>query len=108
MSMAVFSGWSSSKSRASYLLIQEGHSDHGSAEGLQNTQSRNNLYSHALMKEPKWYSNPMGPNTLSALPLNPTKVPRRVYRFCDAESETERSEYGAPTTSNRASSESQC
>lgn len=43
--------------------------------------------------------------TLSAFPLNPTKVPRRVYRFCEAESETDRSEYGAPTTSNRASTE---
>lgn len=42
-------------------------------------------------------------HTLSAFPLNPTKVPRRVYRFCEAESDTERSEYGAPTTSNRAS-----
>jgi hypothetical protein len=41
--------------------------------------------------------------TLSAFPLKPTSVPRRVYKFCDAESETERSEYGAPTTSNRAS-----
>lgn len=26
-----------------------------------------------------------------------------MYRFCDADSETDRSEYGAPTTSNRAS-----
>lgn len=42
-------------------------------------------------------------HTLSAFPLNPTKVPRRVNRFCEAESDTERSEYGAPTTSNRAS-----
>jgi hypothetical protein len=45
----------------------------------------------------------MESHTLSALPLNPTSVPRRVYRFCEAESDTERSEYGAPTTSNRAS-----
>lgn len=45
--------------------------------------------------------------TLSALPLNPTRVPRRVYRFCDADSETDRSEYGAPTTSNRASKPSE-
>lgn len=40
---------------------------------------------------------------MSAFPLSPTRVPRRVYRFCDAESETESREYGAPMTSNRAS-----
>jgi hypothetical protein len=40
----------------------------------------------------------------SDLPLRPTKVPRRVKRVCDAESETERSEKGVPMTSKWASS----
>lgn len=47
-------------------------------------------------------------HTLSALPLSPTNVPRRVYRFCEAESDTERSEYGAPMTSKRASINHNC
>lgn len=42
-------------------------------------------------------------HTLSAFPLNPTNVPRRVYRFCDADKETESMEYGVPTTWNLAS-----
>jgi hypothetical protein len=42
-------------------------------------------------------------HTFSAFPLNATKVPLRVYKFCDGESWTERRENGAPRTSNRAS-----
>ena len=41
--------------------------------------------------------------TFSDFPLSPTKVPRLVYSFCDADNETERREYGAPRTSNLAS-----
>ena len=33
----------------------------------------------------------------------PTRVPRRVYRSCEGETETERREYGEPRTSNVAS-----
>jgi hypothetical protein len=44
-----------------------------------------------------------GSPTFSTLPLKPTNVPRRVYKFCEAARETERSEKGEPTTSNRAS-----
>ena len=39
----------------------------------------------------------------SGLPLKPTNVPLRVYRFCDAEMDAERREKGVPRTSNRAS-----
>lgn len=41
----------------------------------------------------------------SGEPLTPTRVPRRVKRFCDAESETERREAVGPSTSKRASGE---
>jgi hypothetical protein len=41
--------------------------------------------------------------TLSDLPLKAARVPRRVRRFWDAESWTERREKGVPRTSNRAS-----
>ena len=41
--------------------------------------------------------------TFSAFPLTPTRVPRLVYRFCEADNDTERSEWGAPSTSNLAS-----
>ena len=41
--------------------------------------------------------------TFSAFPLTPTKVPLLVYSFCDADNETDKREYGAPKTSNRAS-----
>ena len=43
------------------------------------------------------------PLTLSAFPLTPTNVPLLVYNFWDADNETDRREYGAPRTSNRAS-----
>ena len=39
----------------------------------------------------------------SGEPLTPTRVPRRVYRFCDAESATESSDDEEPRTSKRAS-----
>lgn len=39
----------------------------------------------------------------SAFPLTPTNVPLLVYSFCDADKETDKREYGAPRTSNRAS-----
>ncbi len=39
----------------------------------------------------------------SGLPLKPTRVPRRVYRFCEAEMEAERREKVLPRTSKRAS-----
>jgi len=39
----------------------------------------------------------------SAGPLTPTNVPLRVYRFCDADNDTESREKGDPSTSNRAS-----
>lgn len=42
-------------------------------------------------------------HTLSALPLSPTSVPRRVNKLCEAVSETDSNEYGVPITSNRAS-----
>lgn len=42
-------------------------------------------------------------HTFSGFPLSPTRVPRLVYRFWDAESDTESREYGEPTTSNFAS-----
>jgi hypothetical protein len=41
--------------------------------------------------------------TLSGFPATATSVPRRVYSLCEAERETESSEYGEPMTSNRAS-----
>ena len=41
--------------------------------------------------------------TFSAFPLTPTNVPLLVYRFCEADNETDKREYGAPSTSNRAS-----
>lgn len=41
--------------------------------------------------------------TFSAFPSTPTRLPRRVYRYWDADSETESSEKGDPRTSNRAS-----
>lgn len=41
--------------------------------------------------------------TFSAFPSTPTRLPRRVYRIWDADSETESSENGDPRTSNRAS-----
>lgn len=37
------------------------------------------------------------------MPLKPTNVPLRVYRFWEADIEAERSEKGLPSTSNRAS-----
>lgn len=39
----------------------------------------------------------------SAFPLTPTNVPLLVYSFCEADNETDKREYGAPRTSNRAS-----
>lgn len=39
-------------------------------------------------------------HTFSGFPLKPTRVPFRVYRFCDADTEAERSEDGPPRTSN--------
>lgn len=41
--------------------------------------------------------------TLSGFPATATSVPRRVYSLCEAERDTESSEYGEPMTSNRAS-----
>jgi len=41
--------------------------------------------------------------TFSDFPLTPTNVPLLVYNFCDADKETDKSEYGAPRTSNLAS-----
>lgn len=49
------------------------------------------------------YNYCMFTRTFSTFPLTPTKVPRLVYRRCDADNETERREYGAPMTSKRAS-----
>lgn len=46
-------------------------------------------------------------SVFSDLPFNPIKVPRRVKRVCDAESETERREKGEPMTSKCASSNCQ-
>lgn len=46
--------------------------------------------------------------TLSGFPATATSVPRRVYSLCDAERETESSEYGEPMTSKRASSSINC
>jgi hypothetical protein len=40
---------------------------------------------------------------LSGVPERPTKEPRRVWRSCEGDSETERREYGDPSTSNVAS-----
>lgn len=40
---------------------------------------------------------------LSGSPLTPTKVPRLVNRYCDAESDTESKDGVGPTTSNLAS-----
>jgi len=40
---------------------------------------------------------------LSGSPENPTRVPRRVYRSCEGERETERREYGEPRISKEAS-----
>jgi len=39
----------------------------------------------------------------SDFPLTPTNVPLLVYSFCEADNETDKREYGAPSTSNRAS-----
>lgn len=39
----------------------------------------------------------------SAFPLTPTNVPLLVYNFWEADRETDKREYGAPRTSNRAS-----
>jgi hypothetical protein len=41
--------------------------------------------------------------TFSGFPLTPTNVPRLVYSCCDADNETDKREYGAPSTSNLAS-----
>lgn len=41
--------------------------------------------------------------TFSGLPLKPTSVPLRVYKFWEAEMEAERREKGLLRTSNRAS-----
>ena len=41
--------------------------------------------------------------TFSAFPLTPTNVPLLVYNFWEADRETDKREYGAPRTSNRAS-----
>lgn len=41
--------------------------------------------------------------TFSAFPLSPTKVPLLVYSVWEADREADRSEYGAPRTSKRAS-----
>jgi hypothetical protein len=41
--------------------------------------------------------------TFSGFPFNATRVPRLVYRFWEAERDTERREYGAPRTSKVAS-----
>ena len=41
--------------------------------------------------------------TFSGLPLKPTNVPLRVYRFWEAEMEAERRENGLLRTSKRAS-----
>jgi hypothetical protein len=46
--------------------------------------------------------------TFSAFPLAPTNVPLLVYSFCEADNETDKREYGAPSTSNRASINRQC
>lgn len=45
----------------------------------------------------------IGAPTFSALPVTPTKVPLLVYNFCEADNETDKSENGVPSTSNRAS-----
>ena len=41
--------------------------------------------------------------TFSGLPVTPTNVPRLLYSFCEADSDTESNEYGEPMTSNLAS-----
>jgi hypothetical protein len=46
--------------------------------------------------------------TFSAFPLTPTNVPLLVYSFCEADNETDKREYGAPRTSNRASTVYPC
>ncbi len=48
-----------------------------------------------------------GRRTFSTLPATDTSVPRLVYSRWDAERVTERIEYGAPSTSNRASRDCQ-
>lgn len=89
----------------SHLLIEEGHTQRGPAEGFEDAQRRNHLRRSRTVSASSNCIPSIAKelHTLFALPLNPTNVPRRVYRFCEADSDTERSEYGAPMTSKRAS-----
>ena len=97
------------ESSMSYLLIKEGHAERSSAEGFEDAQRRDHLSRSRIVSASSNCKASISESlTLSALPLSPTNVPRRVYRFCEADSDTERSEYGAPTTSKRASLKQGC
>jgi hypothetical protein len=86
--------------RRSNSLVDEWHSKECSPKRSKQREGRHGLFnsispSHTISCE-------VHP-TFSGLPLKPTNVPLRVYKFWEAEMEAERRENGLLSTSKRAS-----
>ena len=86
--------------RGSHSLVDKRHSKECSLERSEERESR-----HGLSKSisPSHTRHREVHHTFSGLPLKPTNVPLRVYRFWEAEMEAERRENGLLSTSKRAS-----
>lgn len=68
------------RSKSTDLLVKKWNAEGGSSDGLQNAKRRNDLY--AIVNPSLGETNKARPSqpypTLSAFPLSPTNVPRRV------------------------------
>jgi hypothetical protein len=76
------------------LLVEKRYPQKSSPDGLKNAQSRNHLaFIRKLVSSDRAVKLTVRTlHTLSAFPLNPTSVPRCVYRFWEAERDTDRRE----------------
>jgi hypothetical protein len=83
-----------------HSLVNEGHSKERSSKRSEEGESRDGL-AESVSDDRARVSNIIP--TFSGLPLKPTNVPLRVYRFWEAEMEAERRENGLLSTSKRAS-----
>jgi hypothetical protein len=86
--------------RRSHSLVDEWDSKECSSERSEEREGRHGLLNGISPSRAKMYQDHP---TFSGLPLKPTNVPLRVYKFWEAEMDAERRENGLLSTSKRAS-----